>query len=254
MTDDHDGYFLPQHEWDSLKHLLQQVGWISDELDTTLVRLSRMSGRQPYRQITEAERPVPFNDKASDLAYDLNGLLNEWVYKVCFARRVDWPGFMRSPKAANWLHNHHVYLALTDGADKFPDDLDAVVKQCRRLIDRPLGTVYAGPCPGSDGEWCGDLYAKPGVDVVKCPRCENVYEVSELRHYMMEEARLTLGTAAELASILPWFMDMPIDRKRINYLARRHLITPRPFADGERFQLGEVVDAHNLLIAHKKGA
>lgn len=253
MNDDTTGYFLPREQWEQVKEMLGEVGWLSDELDTTLVRLSRMSDRQQYRQITEEERPVPFHDKASDLSHDLNGLLNEWVHKVCFHRSVTWPGFMRSAKAANWLDNHHVYLALTDGAEQFPGDLRAVMKQCRRLVDRPPGTVYAGPCPGN-GTWCGDLYVRLGATHVTCGHCGNSYDVLELRSYMMEEARLTLGTAAELASILPWFMDEPIDRKRISYLAKRKLITSRPYTDGERFQLGEVIDAHNLLVARKKTA
>lgn len=253
---DTDHYYLQRQYWDSLKSTLQQVGWVSEELDTVLIRQSRYSERQAYRKITEEERPVPFHDKASDLAHDLNGLLNEWIHRVCAARVVEWPGFMRTPQAAHWMSNHHVYLALTDGADQFFADLKDVVKQCTRLVDRPPGTVYAGPCPSKgSGTWCGDLYVRPGATNVKCEHCDKTWDVSELREFMMEDARQTLGTAAELAGILPWFMDEPINRKRISYLVRRKLVTPRPSVDGvERYQLGEIVDAHNMLIAHKNSA
>lgn len=249
-----DELYLPRNQWGLLKETLNKVLWLSDELDTTISRQSQFTSKQPRRVSNDDERPLPFHEKASDRAHELNGLLNEWILKVCTERTVDWPGYLRTPQAARWVHTHLTYLALTEGSDEFLGDLRATAKQCERIVDRPAGTVYAGPCPGND-TWCTDLYVRPGSPTVTCPHCGNTWDVHERRDYMFDEARSTLGTAAELASILPWFMDSPIDRKRINYLARRKMIVGRPFPDGtERFQLGEVVDAHNQLVAHRNSA
>lgn len=239
-----DDMYLSRHQQQEFTNLMVKVGWVVAELDVTITRQSQFGN--PLDGGKSAEQPVYFHELAADVAYDLHGALTSWVDEVCTQRQLLHPGMARSADSAKWLWQHVIDLALTPNAEVALDEIRDAVQRAERIIDRPQGRVYVGPCgEEQDAGRCGaDLYAVIDKPVVKCKECGAVHPVGERRRALQEEVRNLLGTAAEIAKLLPWILDSPITRKRITYYANRKQIMPRKSNGETVYQIGEVIDAH----------
>jgi len=245
--------FLCQTCADLLAKELRTVGWISDELDVTLSRQDRIGAQQGgHKPGKEVERPSPMNQAAAAAAWDLHYTLQRNVAHLSEQRGLPIDCVDTAPALAGWLIRHKDALRHDEAAGEAFTDVRDVVRKARRVIDAPIPRQYLLVCSAETvhGKCPANLYGQKGRHTVICSQCQTTHDADKRREDMLEQARGTLGTAAELARVLPEFFDKPMDRKRINWLIRAERLLPRPSADGqERYVLGEIVDAHMKRVA-----
>lgn len=241
-----DDMYLSRHQQQEFTSLMVKVGWIVDELDVTITRQSQFG--DPLDGGKSAEEPVYFHEAAADVALDLHGALSSWVDEVCTQRQLSHPGMSRSNTAAKWLWQHVIDLALTTNAEVALDEIRDAVQRAERIIDRPQGRVYVGPCGEEhDAGRCGaDLYAVVDKPVVKCQECGASHPVDERRRALQEEVRGLLGTATEIARMLPWILDSPVKANTIRVWAKRKRLEVRGIdqVGDARYRIGDVIDLH----------
>lgn len=262
--------------WDctkTLKSRLDSVSWLAPEVDLTLARQSRAT--DPGDRVGgNREQPLPFHIPAGETAWVLHNTLSTWARDLCESRGIDYiplgylpplprgfvgpfrpgererhiqPDFMDSTAGiAAWLSHHAIAIASSESAGECFSEISDAVAACHRVIDRSPGRMYIGPCGDGRGDArCeADLYVTVGREEVGCPACGAIHDVEARRDQLQQAVRGILGTAAELARLLPWILNAPITRKRITYYARKHMITERNVGGERMFQVGEVIDAH----------
>lgn len=234
--------------------LHELANWICDDLDSTLCRQVAFTDRTNGRVRGKGETPNVYNERASEVAHDLHDVLRTWVEHTCIhnTHGLTWPGEQRPQRHAQWLNRHLIDLAKTEEAPQAADEIKDCWQRAKQTIDRPQPQEFVGPCQSTtDGVTCEGVYCHKGADTKKCQPCGITIDIPSVKAATMEIVRETLGTAAELAAVMPWFHGKPIPRKRITYLAQRGLISTRPGPDGPRYQLGEVVDAHTALLTRR---
>lgn len=257
--------------WDctkALKSRLDSVIWLAPELDVTLSRQARITS--PGDRIGGTpEQPLPFHAGASETAWVLHNTLSTWARDLCETRGIEYtpvgylpgsfvgpprPGERRTPAdfvdstagIATWLSYYVTSISATESAGECFDEISAAVAAAHRAIDRPPGRMYIGPCGDVlNGVECdADIYITLGQAEACCPVCGATHEVERRRDRLQAQVRGILGTAAELARLLPWILDAAITRKRITYYAKLKMITPRSVSGETMYQIGEVIDAH----------
>jgi hypothetical protein len=168
------------------------------------------------------ERPLPWDERASEAAEVLRATVVAWVRIAVEEGNVRCPsddmGAMSRTLLAGleWLRHH-------DAADECADEIGHAVTMARRVIDAPPGRLYAGPCDpkGEFGDACPtDLYAREGATEVVCPACELVWNVKNRRDYLVDSAGDRLATAADLSRFLTMYGE-PIKQDRIRKWASR---------------------------------
>jgi len=238
---------------DLLAKELRTVGWVSDELDVTLSRQDRIGAQQGgHKPGKEVERPLPLHLGASEAAWELHNVLGCTARDLAEQRGFPLDCVDTSPSIAAWLVRHVDAIRHDPGGGQTYDELTDAITAARRIVDAPAARQYLlvcgaqtmhGPCPEH-------LYGRKGRKWATCTACQTTHDADERKERMLEMARGTLGTPAELARVLPEFFDKPLDRKRIGWLIRAERLVPRPSADGmARYVLGEIVDAHMKRVA-----
>lgn len=244
-----DSFYLNKRDQAKLQDQLGAVPGLIEELSITLTRQSRLqrpSPGGPRRQKPASQ--IPFHMGASDASDELHNCLSTWVRLVCEQRAIFYREAGDMATLARWLRKNMVALALTEGAEEACDDICYRINECRRMIDLPPEDRTL-PCANG----CGWILVSEVASTATCQTCNICWRVSELMSRAIEEARQSIGTAAELEKVTTQFIKPAITRKRITYLASIGLISRRPSGDGmDRFQLGEVIDAHAALIARRK--
>lgn len=244
-----DSFYLNRKDQLRLQDQLAAIPELVEELSITEARQARL--QRPGLGKPRRQRPgsqIPFHMGASDASDELHNCLSTWVRLVCEQRCIYYRESNDMVTLAKWLRKNITALALTEGAEESCDDICYHIAQCRRMIDLPPEDRTL-PCANG----CGWILVSEVADTATCRKCETCWRVSELMDAAIEEARLSIGTAAELEKVTAQFIKPPITRKRITYLASIGLISRRPSMDGnDRFQLGEVVDAHAALIARRR--
>lgn len=257
--------------WDctkTLKSRLDAVIWLAPELDLTLSRQAHTTS--PGDRIGGTpEQPLPFHAGASEIVWVLHNTLSTWARDLCETRGIDYMplgylssafvgplrqgerripnGFVESTAGiAAWLSHYVTSISGTESAGECFDEISAAVAAAHRVIDRPPGRMYIGPCGEvlNVVECDADIYITLGQYEAVCPVCGATHEVEQRRERLQAQVRGILGTAAELARLLPWILDSPVTRKRITYYSRIGAITARDVAGETMFQIGEVIDAH----------
>jgi hypothetical protein len=116
------------------------------------------------------------------------------------------------------------------------------------VVDRPIGRLYVGPCgdEGDEGRCGADLYASPLKPEVKCRECGATHEVEKRRQVLRDEVRMLLGTATEIARLLPWILDAPVKEATIRKWASRGKLEAFVMAGAKRpaYRIGDVIDLH----------
>lgn len=262
----------------TLKSRLDSVAWLSPELDLTLSRQAHTAS--PSDRIGgNPEQPLIFHAAASETGWVLRNTLSTWARDLCETRGIEYiplgylhplpPGFVgplrpgerhiaadfvdTTPGLAAWLAHHVTSIAMQQAAGECFDEISAAVAAVHRVIDRPPGRMYIGPCGDVfQGVKCeADLYVTIGSPEACCPVCGATHEVESRRDMLYQQVRGVLGTAAELARLLPWIMDAPITRKRITYYERIDAVTARLVGGERMYQIGEVIDAHRAFEARR---
>lgn len=191
---------------------------LAPEVETTVAKLTKFGG-----QLTagSGERPLPFDAKAAERAEALKQTLARRARNVSLERGVPIPhsrGELGAVVAARFLGAHLEWIRHRQEAAAVFADLREAARELERLVGRPTGLRYRGPCWADlgDVDEVGDplqcqeiLYARPGAEVVKCRFCGAEYNAEGRRQWLLDEARTTLAHAALIASALT-ALDVPI--------------------------------------------
>ena len=255
MTDK-DHLFLERHEIRALVEQLRAVPWLVRELVIVVTRQTSYAPTAGRGRSSDTDAPIPFHDKASDIAHDLTGTLRAWVEYTCIERQLDWPGEQRATGYARWLDRHVMDLALTEEAPIAADEITNACKHVYPIIDRPKERTYIGPCQSTTpGTECRGVFCDRTDREFTCRTCNIVIDVPALHATTeakkQEAVRDTLATAREISELIEDTYGWKIPKRRIHYLAERGLIAPRPSADGHtRYKLSEVLDANARTRKH----
>jgi len=208
-----DGYTC-QRCADRLSVALGDVPALWEQLDIVLTRQARYSDPEGRG----GEKALPYNLKASELGTALRGLLNTWCRLIAEERGKDLPD--DNPAAvACWLLNHVTWLRHHRAGSEAVEELVDAVNSARRIVDRPAERIYAGPCV----QCGGDMYGKPGAEMVECRPCGVGYEVAGRVAWMKSQVYGRLVTAKEGAVLLSRF-GLTTTRNRIDLWHFKKLI------------------------------
>lgn len=245
-----------------LERDLADVPSLAHHLQMALARQVRMSDAAAARS---PEVPLPYDARAGDAASLLHRTLVAWIVHlhdrapviagpVCApgCRHVTCLGITLSSRPgpstadhARWLLRHLPVLLVSQHAAEACDQLTGAIRGARRVIDRPLDRVYAGPC-----DECGrDLYAQPGAALTTCPTCVDTeghrigYGVQARRDWMLaeiEEMRLPAGDITRALTSLV----RPIKPALLyTWVHRQRLVPAGTNGHGQAlFRVGDVLD------------
>lgn len=129
-------FYLPREQQAELVELLDQVPFLVEQLAITICRQDRL-GAGPRISRGKSAQPLPFNVDASAAADALHDELTKWVRAVCEQRNLTYDSRNDTISLARWLRRWHIALALTEGSDTALHDIEAVILDARRAIDRP---------------------------------------------------------------------------------------------------------------------
>lgn len=270
-----DALRLSRPEIKVLMAKLEAIEWLWPNLETTRTRQDAVA-RQDGVRSTEVDQPLPIRPEAAGIAHRLAKSLDQAALAITSQRRVQYlpvpfshaadfvgplqPNESRVPRGyretvegrARWLHRHVVQLALVNNAQAHFADIVSAVEQAREVIDLPEESEFAGLCPQCQSR----LYCYSVERLVRCKRCGSILDVQSRKEAAMAEARAVIGTPLELSRLLPALGgDKAIGYERVRYLAKTKRVTPRPSMDGiDRFNLGEVLDAHRLLAGARRNS
>ena len=230
---------------DRLADLLRAVPGILDDLDDVIARQVRFTtggGR-----FATDERPLPFNPAGSDSRHVLVSTLLVWAQLVSEQRGIV-PTSWDPADLGPWLAGHVGWMRAQAAGPEAMAELDAAVRQARRVTDRPVDRQYAGPCTQEielDGvqRECGtDLYARPDRDAIKCPTCGTEVPVAERRAWLLDQAEDILLPANELARAIDG-LGIPVTANTVkSWVRRKQLVaygaTP---AGAATYRVGDVL-------------
>jgi hypothetical protein len=229
------------------------------DLDDTVARQTRTGHRVGSRP---AETGLPYNLGAAEVRDDLRNVMSTWIRDLWESygpgREIptaesgldgepltEWvldPLDLDDtvPEMAKWLRRHPSWIEDHPAGGELVDEITDAVERVRRAVDLPPARVYCGPCPD-----CGaDLYARPERAIVGCRECDARHDVEALRAELLDAARGTLATAAEIARALPRLLGRDLSANTVRTWARAGKITRRkPDKQGRpRYLVGEVID------------
>lgn len=205
---------------------------------------------------------LPYNAGAAEVRDDLRNVLSTWVrdlWESYGPRRevpvdesvlggesvTEWvlePLDLDNtlPEMAAWLRRHPSWIEYHPAGSELVDEITDAVERARRAVDLPPARVYCGPCPE-----CGaDLYARPERAVVACRECEARHDVDALRAKLLDAARDTLATAAEVARALPRLLGRELSPNTVRTWAHAGKLTKRALDERgrPRYLVGDVID------------
>jgi len=232
-----------------------------EELQTTIARLSRMSG-SAGTSARPAESAMPYHRKASEVAHRLGNTVTTWAR--LFAEEHEHLEFTATtvPAAARWLATFPTLLAEHPAAGEMYSGILQVVMAAGRVIDRAPDKVYAGPCYeplSEDGGRCeGQLYATQGKPFVHCRECGARHEVEARQEWLSQALGDQLVTAAEAAPVLSWLSGKAISRNLIAAWKRDGRVEVHagrwPYRFGDLVQLAREVKPRASKLRSKEGS
>lgn len=238
---------------------LLDISELVEELDATVARLTRTWARVGSRS---AEVGLPYNAGAAEVRDDLLNVLSAWIRDLweSYGPRREVPTGQTGPDGeqlvdfvlddldlddtvpdlAAWLRRHLSWIADHPAGGELVDEITDAVERARRAVDLPPARIYCGPCPD-----CGaDLYARPDRAVVACRECGTRHDIEALRTALLDAARATLATAAEVARALPRLLGRDLSPNTVRTWAHAGKLAKRaPDARGRpQYLVGDVID------------
>lgn len=194
----------------------------SAEIRNTLLRWARVvltddqDGNQLRDYLHRAELDVEAAHAASrhGRARAIQQQINRHRY-ITPARTVDAAALMLDRLA--WLRQQPY------AGDSFTE-LHKVIGRAVRTVDCPTSSSFVGICPGDwpDAEACGaTLYGQAKAKQHRCPDCNRLWNVDELRPYFVTQAREWLATATEISRALPALGELRATPERIRKWKQR---------------------------------
>ncbi|MGB0973181.1 MAG: hypothetical protein ACPGVG_19835 [Mycobacterium sp.] len=126
---------------------------------------------------------------------------------------------------AAWLATHVQSMARDESAGQWHSEIDSLVGQIERAVDRPEPDRFCGPCPTyveKNRNNCGRLlYARrrryigghlAAVTEVHCPACKTTHKIATLVARLENRADVMRFTSAEILTIMQ-IRDTPIPER-----------------------------------------
>lgn len=247
----HCGFLLDA----ALAELVEYRG-LAYDLDVTLSKQANITSANTAGQAEEPQandpgtlksQPLPFHGGASRAASELKTALGTWARVVHNEAGAVLPAVDTIAGVAAWLRPRVGWLRYHEGGQEAVDGICDAVAAVRRIVDRPVEVLYAGPCV------CGaDLYARLDASYVVCRAVVHeealAWPVEERRRWLLESAEDVLATTTEISRALTRYQQ-PVTPSAIRgYVGRGRLA-----ARGERvvagrkdplptYRLGDVLD------------
>ena len=236
---------------------------LGHEIDATVARQTATAKREGGRS---SSKPLPFNDRAAKVAHRAQSTLHRWV-RVLHDGREPWPRRDVVATAA-WLLARVPRIAVHPQAAQIEHDVRAVVGQLRRAVDRPADRWFMGPC---DTDGCveehaivdglgntrverrpTELYAEPGAETVRCPRCEVEYPLEERRAWLLAAAEDQLAHAELIGRAAP-ALGVDITPAMIrNYADRGRIVAKSTDLQGRPlYRVGDVIAVAQDVLAKR---
>lgn len=221
---------------------------LAHDLDIALARQAVLGERHGSRSV---EKPLLFNERASDAGHALKATLVGWARAVHEETGADLPADTLTA-IARWLHHHIGWLRHHEAAEEIHAEIIDAVRDVRRAIDRPVETVYVGPCE------CGEhLFACLGERYVTCPNREahedgrDTWSVADRIDWLLAQAEDVVATATQISAALTHY-NRPVTPAALRGYVRRGRLAPvwctdtgnnRTFRGGAAlYRLGDVMD------------
>ncbi|KAB2384739.1 hypothetical protein [Actinomadura montaniterrae] len=205
-----------------LERALRAVPDLTRELDLTL---SKQTSKTPGGR--SAEIPLAFGEGASNASALLHNTLCKWVCELNRAETAIWPA--NAPAAmAGWLSGSLSRLLGHPGVIEAHEEITGAVRDAQRIIDRPPGYVYAGPCTACSTA----MYVKPGAAYARCPilTCREYHDVADRREWMIAQCENLLGSSAYVAMVCRG-LGVQISESTVRMWVKRRKLQPRTWTD-----------------------
>ncbi len=247
-----EGAFLCRWCGDELGHDLTGVGELAGELDTAVARLSRLGDTVAITH--QGPPPIPFDPGAAEAQAVLVNTLSTWCREVSDRTGHELPADDEG-QVAGWLRARMHIIRTHPAAAEIVDEITHAVRNGWRVVDRPPGKAFVGPC-GSEtpqGPCTVDLYARsdpswpgqldPRQAVIACPGCGAEWNTEKRREWLRDRLRGALATPREIAAAGP-IAGCAVNVKTIRTWADRRVIMsyPNPTGGPARHEIGEVID------------
>ncbi len=205
---------LCTRETNALMQNLKALPELLRELQTTLTRQNNSGTGNGGKG---AERPLPFDNNASEVGDIVRNTLSTWVRELSMGDDKD---LADNPRAwAHWLLLRIERIRGHAAAPEIADEIDHCVRSIRRAIDNRAERVYLGPCQNVvDGKPCQSdeltrdgivskatqLYAPANAEAYDCPKCKTPVNVAERRAELLglvADQAATVGTCAKVLAL-----------------------------------------------------
>lgn len=175
--------------------LLPRVPDLAAELETEITRQARKGGQSGGGRVRNHERPLEYNQAASDALAQLRAVLVSTCLTLALGQALPDDTI---PAMTEWLIDNEGAVPLRPEAGDMIAGLEAAVKRGQTVIDNPPERVYFGNCP------CGEeLVAERGAAFVQCPsaRCGAMWSMDAVVDHRNQIARDYLMTLPELVAM-----------------------------------------------------
>lgn len=199
----HPNHAICNHHADQLERDLGDLPALAGELVTTLTRQTATGGRNGGRG---SERPLPYDQGASEALDVLRGTLEAWGREI---------GVRGTPAAL--LAGLDALLAHPD-AGQAVEEIAAARRNALRAVDHHRELLYAGTC--DVGGCTAQIYAQPDRATVRCRACGTDHDIQERQHHMLDALHARLCTIREIVRLAAWSGEFP-DSKRTDDLLRQ---------------------------------
>lgn len=247
-----EGYLLCRWCGADLAAMLHTMPWLLRQLRVNETRRSRYSEQAGASDPT-AVHALPYDPGAAQVRHAVTTALDTWARDVSDRTGRPYAAYT-AETAADWLRTQLQAIRLHPAAAELHNEITRLTGRAYRVIDRPQGRIYVGPCGALTPEGtCGeDLYARadssgtrldPRQATVRCG-CGAEWDAEKRRDWLLGELRDTLATAREIASAVGMLAGRTISAKTIRTWANRGQIPSHypPGGGPARHPIGEVVD------------
>lgn len=246
---------------DQLVEHLAAVPELAAELDVTLTRQGR-TGLPVGSTSGSPSKPLPFDERASAVLGDLRAILVGWV-RLCVEEHLA-PGRARPSEAisgsawgdslpedtfealAAFLTVRVEALRHHPAGEEAVDEITAVVRRARNVVDVAEARWYAGRCA------CGmDLYARASAAGIVCPGCATTYDVAERRAALLRSVEDVLATTTEISRAVTSFAHELTPGAIRAYVQRGRLVAKGTRGGKPVYRVGDVLE---LVVAARSAA
>lgn len=195
---------LCTRETNALMRNLAELPSLLRELQTTLTRQSQSGSGNGGKG---AERPLPFDNNASEVGDVVKNTLSTWVRELDLG---DTDGLADNPRAlAHWLLLRIERIRGHAACTEIADEIGHCVKLISRAIDNRAEQVYLGPCQNIvEGKPCAtQLYAPAHAEAYDCPNeaCKVPVNVAARRAELLALVEDSVATINVCSQVLARF-------------------------------------------------